>query len=116
MHSGKRIDLGGQEYIVPPLSLGQVRQFQQSLEELPRLTGTALLLAAVPVIHAAMTRNYPDLPISEVERLIDMRNFREVMPAVTGIGEGETKPAASDRIGAPSTGASLPSPAGHGTT
>ena len=85
---GQTVNLGGQEYVVPSLSVKQARALWPKIlelnkgiteENLPEKHGLS-----VEVIHAALTRNYPDLTRDELEDLVDMRNIRVLMALVSG--------------------------------
>ena len=61
----------------------------------------------VTVVHAALTRNYPDLAVEQVWDGLDLRNIRAAMDAVAGASGLEAKDAAGEaRAVSPSTGAS----------
>ena len=100
---GEVVKLGGREYAIPSLSVKQARtlwpkikQLQQGVTEdsLPDRMGIA-----VEVVHAALSRNYPDIKIDEVEDLLDMNDFRRIVLVVTGQGVRQTpgaEPAATE--------------------
>lgn len=89
MIEGKTINLGGEEYVVPPLNLGQIRRLQKEIENIGRLDAASLDDNAVDtmlnVILAGMSRNYPELTKEKLEGLIDLGNMRAVTEAVLGV-------------------------------
>ena len=84
-HDGITLKLGGEEYIVPPLSLGQVKRLFPVIEKMQSAGDTLDKFSSlVAIAHAALSRNYPELKFEEVEELVDMGNFKKVMDAVMG--------------------------------
>ncbi len=96
---GTAVNLGGIDFVMPPLNLDQVREFEAVIPTLGKRDTMAENLAeALPVIHAALSRNYPDLAVDDLRSLIDLGNFRAVCEAlVTSSGyvpaaPGEPRP------------------------
>ncbi len=84
-HEGITLKLGGEEYVVPPLSLGQVKRLFPVIEKMQSASDTVDKFSSlVAIAHAALSRNYPELKFEEVEELVDMGNFKTVMDAVMG--------------------------------
>lgn len=102
MIDGVTVRMGGREWIVPPLTLGQLRRLWprvRRLGEIGAVTGAEEVAIMVEVTTAALSRNYPDLTAVEVEELLDLGNAGMVLNAVlTGSGlrpaTGEAEPAA----------------------
>ncbi len=73
---GTPINLGGIDFVMPPLNLDQVQQFESVL---PTLGKQKTLLANIneglPLLHAALSRNYPDLTLDDLRPLLDLGNF-----------------------------------------
>ena len=79
--------LGGTEYVVPPLALGALEQFQDRINS---FTGDVSDLkqvgAVIDIAHAALKRNYPELPRETVANdLIDVGNMIEIFEAVMDV-------------------------------
>ncbi len=104
---GLTVSLGGTEYVVPPLSLGALEQFQDSLANFTGdITDKKQIGTIADCAHAALRRNYPALTREEVADMIGLENMMEVMEAVMDIsglkrksreasdGEGEAPPVA----------------------
>lgn len=99
---GPEIQLGGTAYVLPPLSFGALEDCQARLQLIS--TGSAgdpmeLQAAFVDIIHAALLRNYPELPRETVRNHVDWDSapelFRLVMErSLPRAAPGET-PAAS---------------------
>lgn len=71
---GPEVTLGGTVYVVPPLSFGaleDVRERMQLIADGSASDPMHLQAAFVDVIHAALLRNYPDLPRATVRDNID---------------------------------------------
>jgi hypothetical protein len=85
---GNRVVLGGQEFVVPCLSVKQARTLWPEILEmdegitkqnLPEKQGKWM-----DIVHAAMSRNYPGLKKEELEELVDLGNLRRLMMIVMG--------------------------------
>lgn len=91
---GTLVNLGGQNFVMPPLNLDQVQQLEGTMATAKELaTIREQIDAMLPVLHAALSRNYPDLTIEELRPLVDMGNFAPVSAALyTSSGFVATKP------------------------
>lgn len=119
MVPGVAVAMGGQDWIVPPLTLGQLRRLMPQVRQLTEIgasMGEAQIAVLVDIVTAALQRNYPDMSPEKVENLLDLGNASAVLNAVlTGSGlrpggaaMGEA-PAPGTSSGAGSaSGASLP--------
>jgi hypothetical protein len=101
MIDGVKIDLGGGEWIVPPLNLRTLEKFYPVIESWtqPRENALDYLREVAEFIHAALVRNYPDLTLDDVKDLVDLKNVQMVIPAILeasgfarGAGEGQGDP------------------------
>jgi hypothetical protein len=95
---GVAMNLGGHNLIIAPLNVNQLQHFQEQFENPPKTKNIAEEFeASLPLIVAAMQRNYPDLTPEDARGLIDIGNFREVVEAITSSSglkkAGETAPA-----------------------
>jgi hypothetical protein len=63
------ITLGGREFAVEPLRLGQLRALLDALDDLSGKTGGAVVDAAARVIQAGLARAMPDLTLDGVLEL-----------------------------------------------
>jgi hypothetical protein len=88
MIPGTVVAIGGEDFIVPPLSIARLREFLPRLQELSGLDatqmGVAQLEAPVAIITAALQRNYPDLTKEKVEEILDLGNALPVLNAILG--------------------------------
>lgn len=89
-YDGTPVTLGGKLYIMPPLSLGQVKKIMPRLQELKNLTGVPSSSDAdtmADIIHEALSRNYPDFDRSSLDDHLDMHNMQVLVSvAMTGSG------------------------------
>lgn len=77
------ITLGGREFAVEPLRLGQLRGLLDALDDLSGKTGGAVIDAAARMIQAGLARSMPELTLDgvlELEATMD-----EVTAAVAAI-------------------------------
>jgi hypothetical protein len=117
MIPGITIAMGGREWVVPPLTLGQLRQLLPKLRQLSSIgaaMGEEEIGVLGEVVAAAMSRNYPDITAASVEELVDLGNAREVLAAIlegSGLrrqGNSLGEAAAGRPIGEASTASSPP--------
>ena len=106
---GITMNLGGREFVIPPLNLARIKKLQDDLAILATMPMDAAsfepqqLEACITIVHTALTRNYPSMTRDEVEDIIDMGNMEKVMLAVmgqSGFTQGEVGPV----TGSPLTG------------
>jgi len=84
MIPGIKLNLGGTDYTVPPISIGSLEEIWPRLEAYSgKLTDGSLVVDA---LHAALRRNYPDITRETVAAGVDLANFGDVMEAVMDVG------------------------------
>lgn len=90
MIPGVTITMGGREWVVPPLTLGQLRRLLPKVRQLSEIgaqMGEAQIGVLVEIVAAALQRNYPEIAAEAVEGLLDLGNAAAVLNAVlTGSG------------------------------
>ena len=90
MIPGVTIAMGGRDWLVPPLTLGQLRRLMPKVRELTEIgatMGEAQIGVLVEIVATALQRNYPDATADMVENLLDLGNASAVLNAVlTGSG------------------------------
>jgi hypothetical protein len=80
---GTTLNLGGHELVLAPLNLDQVQAFEATIANLGQPKSLPEAIAeAVPLIHASLSRNYPDLSVEDVRRLVDLGNFAAACTAI----------------------------------
>jgi hypothetical protein len=99
MFTGNKIKLGTEEYIIPPISLGQLRNgLLQRLQEHDTLVADNKTFEAMDIrgqiILAALRRNYPDIDENMVFDNLDMNNTGPIWLTILGASgflPGETE-------------------------
>lgn len=90
MIPGVAITMAGREWVVPPLTLGQLRRLMPKVRQLSEIgaqMGEAQIGVLVEIVAAALQRNYPEIAAEAVEGLLDLGNAAAVLNAVlTGSG------------------------------
>ena len=90
MIPGVAVAMGGHDWVVPPLTLGQLRRLMPQVRQLTEIgasMGEAQIAVLVDIVTAALQRNYPEMTPGEVENLLDLGNASAVLNAVL-IGSG----------------------------
>ena len=80
---------GDTTWIVPPLSLSMVEAMAPHLDAIAHPPEGVdmkqqMFSEFLPVIHCAMTRNYPDITVEDVKRIADMENVLDMVLAAMG--------------------------------
>ena len=90
MLPGVTIAMGGRDWLVPPLTLGQLRRLMPKVRQLTEIgasMGETQIGVLVEIVAAALQRNYPEATAEMVENLLDLGNASAVLNAVlTGSG------------------------------
>lgn len=85
---GVKINLGGDNYIVPPLSFKNLRMLQPKLGLLKTVGDVPTeeqTDAIAQIVLMALSRNYPDLTLDQVSEVLDLSNMKQVLPAILGV-------------------------------
>ncbi len=90
MLPGVTIAMGGRDWLVPPLTLGQLRRLMPKVRQLSDIGASMSemqITVLVEIVATAMQRNYPEATAEMVENLLDLGNASTVLNAVlTGSG------------------------------
>jgi hypothetical protein len=90
MIPGVTITMGGRDWLVPPLTLGQLRRLMPRVRQLTEIDASmseVQIGVLIEIVAAALQRNYPDATAEVVENLLDLGNAGAVLNAVlTGSG------------------------------
>lgn len=84
---GVKINLGGRDYTVPPLTLRMLRKHGENLRQLSTLDDIPTpeqIDAISAIVLDAMCRNYPELTKDDLDDLVDMRTLPKLFRAVAG--------------------------------
>lgn len=84
MIEGTKVMMGGKEWIVPALNFRQVRTLQDKLTAQQTDPNFDTLALTVEVVQMALSRNYPDVSMDEVEEMVDLRNAPGLFKTVMG--------------------------------
>ena len=60
------ITLGGRNFALRPLTLGELRPLLDALDAMTGKSGGALIDGAARLVHAALARGYPDLALDDI--------------------------------------------------
>ena len=104
-YEGIEITVRGEKYIFPGLSLAQLEENMQEIEEIQNLTdedGLKMIGKISRFLYLAFSRNYPEITEAEFKNMIDLRMavqlFKQILSESgfeQGVpGSGETVPAA----------------------
>jgi hypothetical protein len=116
MIPGVAITIGGENWVIPPLTLGQLRRLMPKLRDLTEIgaaMGEVEIEILVEIVATALQRNYPDITSDKVENLLDLGNAGAVLKAVltgSGLKPSET-PMGEAAAPGPSSGADPTIPA-----
>jgi hypothetical protein len=91
-----KITLGGRDFAIEPLKLGQLRALLDALDDLSGKTGGAVVDAAAQVIQAGLARAMPELTLDavlELEATMDeLTAAVSVILGVAGLSRRENVP------------------------
>jgi len=102
MLPGIEVILGGTNYLVPPLSLGNLEIFQHRLKTFEGGLDPASVSTVIDVTLAAINRNYPDMTRERLGEIMDVSDMADVMLAVMDVAGVRRKAAAEEKAKASS--------------
>ena len=90
MIPGKEVTIGEKKYILPPLSLGQLRngvmvRMREHDEMITAGKGYEAMLLKGDIILAALQRNYPKLKIEDLDSILDFGNINDLWLQALGL-------------------------------
>lgn len=105
---------GGQQYTLPPLTLGALQRLQQPLMQLQaaEALAPASLATIAQAVHSSLRRNYPAVTLEQVGELVDVGNMLELVAAVLDVSGIKRKAAAGPNPPAQPAPAETPAPTG----
>lgn len=94
MIPGKEVKIGGAAYIMPPLTLGMLEVYQDRIDAFQSgaSTNSASWTTVIDCVHAALKRNYPDLPRTVITDNVEMRHIGEIFEALMSVSGVEAEP------------------------
>ena len=103
---GVWVRLGGEQYLIPPLSLNQPRVLEpriQQMQAAANASGSMPSLQsmdhATHILHAALSRNYDGISVETLGDLIDIGNVFAVLNAImaaSGLERGKVGPSTGE--------------------
>ncbi len=108
---GEWVTLGEEAYRIPPLGFRAVQELADDVASLQTMGARPTpeqMAVVVRIVHAAIVRNYPDMTAPQVDDMLDIGNYQQVLGAVLSIGgftKGRAEPGEAPQapIGAVST-------------
>lgn len=81
------ISILGRQFTLSPLTLGDLRKLESALLGVEKSAekGFASMLSLVPVIHASLSKLHPEVAVEELEQMLDLSSFTEVLDRVLQI-------------------------------
>jgi hypothetical protein len=78
------IVLKGRKFALSPLTLGDLRRLEPALlgAEQKIASGFGTILSLVPVIHASLNKLHPEIALEELEEMLDLSSFAEILDRV----------------------------------
>lgn len=95
-YDGESLKIGSAVYVVPPLSFKLLKAFESEITSIENDLAAAIgarqnplpiFRRQLPIILAAVNRNYPEMKLEELEEHLDLRQSRKVYQAVMGISD-----------------------------
>ncbi len=114
MIPGVTIVMGGNDWVVPPLTMGQLRRLLPQLQKLTEIgaaMGEAQIAILLDLVATALQRNYPDMTPERAADLVDLGNAQRVVAAIltgSGLYQAGEAAAVARSNGAASTASSPP--------
>lgn len=85
MIPGHTLNLGGTDYVVPPLNLGAIKQYQVQVQAM-LASGTPDMELIGTLLACALRRNYPDADVARiVDEGLDFGNLFQVFEALVNV-------------------------------
>ena len=84
---GTKKNIGGDNYIIPALSLKQVKNLKPEIDLVSDSTSDQDIRfdAMSKIIFTALSRNYPDITEDQVKDMLDLNNILEIIDAVMNV-------------------------------
>jgi hypothetical protein len=110
-YEGIPITIGKKKYVVPPLSFKGLKSLRAEMDvlktaQLGEMFTDEQADAMIKVIHAAVSRNYPDITEDDLAEMIDFGNVNQIIGAIyanSGLASQGGATAGSGQIGTSST-------------
>ena len=86
---GQWVAIGDEQYRIPPLAFRAVQELQDEVAALAQMgvRPTPDQMSTVTrIVHSAMSRNYPSITMAQIDDMLDLGNYQDVLSAVLSIG------------------------------
>lgn len=93
---GITLELGGDNYVVPPMPLGALELLQDRIEAFTGGLDKQSVSTVIDCLHAALKRNYPEKTREDVAGLVDVGNMQDVMLTVMDVSSMRRKQIEAD--------------------
>lgn len=84
-YHGEEITLGDRMFVLPPMSLGAIKRHRDLLENIGSMNPLAAVEGIASLVHAALSRNYPEITLEEVEDMVDLSNAQKIIESITRV-------------------------------
>jgi hypothetical protein len=108
MFKGISIDLGGTEYVVPPLSLEKLEELEPQFQALatPSASLPERVQRLMPILLASFQRNYAEITEAQLRQLLDLPSLNLVVEAIMQANGLRSAPAGEAHPNTPTAGVS----------
>lgn len=87
MIPGIRIEIGGKEFVLPPLGLGGLKKTAELRSRYAEMSPDEQMDACIETFHAALQRNYPDFTLDEMKEQIHAWEVMELQKSLAALYE-----------------------------
>ncbi len=102
MIDGITVDIGGTDYIIPPLNFKALINIDGDIKSLAQpdkgFLSVEKINSMINIIYFALLRNYPDITKDDIQTMVDIKNSHQVIHTIlqasgyTVIEKKETTP------------------------
>lgn len=85
---GEWITLGGEQYRIPPIAFRAVQELEEEVRGLAAMgqrPTPAQMGTVAKIVQSAMARNYPSITVEQVDEMLDLGNYQDVLSAVLSV-------------------------------
>lgn len=101
MIPGITLKLGGNDFVVPPLTLGALEDLQERIKTYDGSISAPSIGTVIDCALAALRRNYPEITRDQVRDMIDVSSMGNVMQAVMDVAGLHRRAIESGEAGQP---------------
>jgi hypothetical protein len=96
---GIEVELSGEKFVVPPLSLASLEDLQDRLSNFKGGVDKESVSTVIDAAFQALKRNYPDMTRERVREMIGLENMADVMMAVMDVSGVKRKKLEAETLG-----------------